>query len=99
MVIIVLFINIIKLLKSLKTMSLDAIHLTDNLQILNKKINEIEKTMNNFKIISSVVIVISLIKAVQKDYKKTKSDKKNVFLSLAKVGAKNISSIKKIKFI
>lgn len=97
--IITLIVFIIHMSKSIKGMTNNVYNLKLNIEIIQDNIKKIDNTAEKVKPFASILLLTSLLNGVRKDYKKTKSDKRNVILSLAKVGIKNISTIKKIGII
>ena len=97
--IIYLFVRLSVLGKELKKLGVELESLENNLNKVKEHMEAIEKTKNSWKFFLSVYLIFSIFKMASKDYRKSKDKDKSYFKSLAKVAAKNASTISKIKIV
>lgn len=100
--IIYLIYRLLILKKELDKLGIELESVNDNLDEVKRKLEAIKETKDSWQFFLSIYLIISIFAMAKKDYKKNKKNKKadNTYIaSLARVCAKNISTISKIKFI
>ena len=94
-----LFARLSVLKKELDKLGIELESLEENLNKVKEHMEAIEKTKNSWRFFLSIYLVLSIFKMATKDYRKSKDKDKSYIKSLAKVAAKNASTISKIKIV
>lgn len=95
-VLIKLFIELTKLMKKAAGLNDNINKLNDDINNSNQKVEEIKSTEKSWKFFFSIYIILSVLKEVFKDYKRSSLLTRNLPKSFAKTCAKNVGKIKKI---
>ena len=94
-----LFSRLSILKKELDKTGIELESIENNLDKVKASLTAIEETKNSWKFLLSILLILSIFRMAKKDYKKNKNTNKSYLSSLAKVCAKNITTISKIKVI
>ena len=85
--------------KELDKLDIELESVEQNLNKVKEHMEAIEKTKDSWKFFLSIYLILSIFKLATKDYKKTNKANRSYVNSLAKVCAKNITTIKKIRIV
>lgn len=89
--------------KELDKLGIELESVSENLEEVKRKLEAIKETKDSWQFFLSIYLILSIFAMAKKDYKKNKKSNKkadNTYIaSLARVCAKNMSTISKIKFI
>lgn len=94
-----LFYKLLNLKKELNKLNVEIESIENNLEKIKVQLESIGETKDSWKFFLSLYLLLSVFKMANKDYRKSKKPNKTYLASLAKVCAKNITTIKKIKIV
>lgn len=91
--------RLLVLKKELDKLGIELESIEKNLDKVKEHMEAIKETKNSWRFFLSLYLILSIFKMATKEYRKNKKDNKTYINSLAKVCVKNITTIRKIKFV